>query len=137
MHVLPGRPVWLLPGVGRLQGRPTAQRLHPRARLPAPRRLPARLPPPAPAADGSLTTGALVADQVTLLGGSGGGGGGVRVPLTFGVEERQYGRLYNLGADGLLALDRAARSFVGQVGGVRVGACLHDGGRCSVDSTRW
>lgn len=68
------------------------------------------------AADGSQSTGALVADEVFLGPSSGGGSeGGVRVPLTFGVEERQYGRLYSLGADGLLALDRAERSFVGQV----------------------
>lgn len=72
-----------------------------------------------PAADGSQSTGALVSDEVSLVGAGGSDGrdssDGVRVPLTFGVEERQYGRLYSLGADGLLALDRSARSLVGQV----------------------
>lgn len=43
-------------------------------------------------------------------------GGGRRLNLTFGVQERQAGRVAAMNIQGLLALDRSHNSFIGQVG---------------------
>lgn len=58
---------------------------------------------------GDTSSGSLWTDHVVLPGSDS------NINLTFGVQERQTGKLSAMGVQGLLALDRGRQSLIGQL----------------------